>query len=175
MPYIIVFIATGIWHGAAWSFLIWGLWHGLFMLIERYFRKSGKPNPFAKLPSVLKWIYTMIIVSFGWILFKLEDVPDTLSYIGAMFRLAGNRYTEFSVRYYLDNKMIVLLLIGIIACMPLGEVLPRHIGGRIVAFTSAQPGRPACIVRRVLLIILLLISMLFIVNSTYNPFIYFRF
>ena len=172
---LIVFIATGIWHGAAWSFLIWGLWHGLFMLIERYFRKSGKPNPFAKLPSVLKWIYTMIIVSFGWILFKLEDVPDTLSYIGAMFRLAGNRYTEFSVRYYLDNKMIVLLLIGIIACMPLGEVLPRHIGGRIVAFTSAQPGRPACIVRRVLLIILLLISMLFIVNSTYNPFIYFRF
>lgn len=172
---LIVFIATGIWHGAAWSFLIWGLWHGLFMLIERYFRKSGKPNPFAKLPSVLKWIYTMIIVSFGWILFKLEDVPDTLSYIGAMFRLAGNRYTEFSVRYYLDNKMIVLLLIGIIACMPLGEVLPRHIGGRIVAFASAQPGRPACIVRRVLLIILLLISMLFIVNSTYNPFIYFRF
>ncbi len=172
---LIVFIATGIWHGAAWSFLIWGLWHGLFMLIERYFRKSGKLNPFAGVPAALKWIYTMMVVSFGWILFKLENVPDTLAYIGAMFRFGGNRYTEFAARYYLDNKMIVLLIIAIIACVPWGEVLPRHIGGYIVAFSTAQQDGPACIVRRVLLIVLLLISMLFIVNSTYNPFIYFRF
>ncbi|MBR5359908.1 MAG: MBOAT family protein, partial [Lachnospiraceae bacterium] len=172
---LIVFIATGIWHGAAWSFLLWGLWHGLFMLIERYFRKRGGSNPFEKLPSWLKWMYTMVIVMFGWVLFKLENVPDTLSYIGAMFGAGAGGYTEFSARYYLDNKMIVLLIIAILACVPWGEVLPGLIGGRVVAFNAAQPGSPVCAVRRTLLILLLVISMLFIVNSTYNPFIYFRF
>ncbi len=172
---LIVFIATGIWHGAAWSFLIWGLWHGLFMLIERYFRKRNKPDPFAKVPAAFKWMYTMLVVMLGWVLFKLEDIPETLSYIGAMFRFSKLPYTEFSARYYLDNKMIVLIIIGIIACVPWGEVLPRRASGVLAGFVTAKPGKPACMVRRVLLIILLIISMLFIVNSTYNPFIYFRF
>ena len=92
-----------------------------------------------------------------------------------MFGAGAGGYTEFSARYYLDNKMIVLLIIAILACVPWGEVLPRLIGGRIVAFNTAQPGNPACAVRRTLLMILLVISMLFVVNSTYNPFIYFRF
>ena len=172
---IIVFIATGLWHGAAWSFLIWGLWHGLFMLIERYFGKRGKPSPFAKVPVALKWLYTMLVVMLGWVLFKLENVPDTLAYFGAMFGRGAIGYTEFSARYYLDNKMLVILMIGIIACVPWGEILSGRIGGYVSGFITAEPGKTACIVRRVLLVILLVISMLFIVNSTYNPFIYFRF
>jgi alginate O-acetyltransferase complex protein AlgI len=175
---LIVFLATGIWHGAAWSFLIWGLWHGLFMLIERYFRKRDKANPFEKVPAFVKWLYTMLIVMLGWVLFKLEDVPDTLAYIGAMFRFGRLPYTEFSARYYLDNKMIFLLIVAILACIPWKELipsLPTGIGGALGSFVSAGPGKPACAIRRILLILLLLISMLFIVNSTYNPFIYFRF
>ncbi|MCR5233997.1 MAG: MBOAT family protein [Lachnospiraceae bacterium] len=175
---IIVFIATGIWHGAAWSFLIWGLWHGLFMLIERYFRKNGKVNPFTRVPAPVKWLYTIIIVMLGWVLFKLENVADTLRYICAMFRIGHIPYTEFSVRYYLDNKMIVLLLAAVIACIPWGSLC----SGRknkleifVSEFAYAQPGSGACVLRRTVLVILLFISMLFIVNSTYNPFIYFRF
>ena len=144
-------------------------------IVERYFRKSGKKNPFEKVPGFVKWIYTMLVVMLGWVLFKLENVPDTLAYIGAMFGAGAKDYTEFSARYYLDNKMIVILIIGIIACVPLCEKLQRHMSGFIANFTLAQPGSAACTVRRVLLIILLVLSMLFIVNSTYNPFIYFRF
>nr|MCR4806100.1 MBOAT family protein [Lachnospiraceae bacterium] len=172
---LIVFLATGIWHGAAWSFLLWGLWHGIFMLIERYFRKREKENPFARVPAVIKWLYAMLVIGLGWILFKTESVPDTLAYIGRMFGAGAGGYTEFSARYYLDNKMIVLLIIGIIACIPWKEVLKGRAASMLTAFTQAAPDRPACIVRRVLLIILLLLSMLFVVNSTYNPFIYFRF
>ena len=175
---LIVFLATGIWHGAAWSFLIWGLWHGLFMLIERYFRKREKENPFVKVPSVLKWLYAMLVVMLGWVLFKLENVPDTLAYLGTMFRLRSLPYTEFSARYYLDNKMIVLLIIGVIACIPWKELLPslpKKAGDVLGALIYSQPGKGGCVVRRVVLIMLLLLSMLFIVNSTYNPFIYFRF
>lgn len=172
---LIVFLATGIWHGAAWSFLIWGLWHGLFMLIERYFRKRDKANPFEKVPAVLKWLYAMLVVMLGWILFKLENVPDTLAYIGKMFGAGAGGYTEFSARYYLDNKMIVVLIVGILACVPWKEVLHGRALSLFTGFTQAAPGKIACIIRRILLIVLLLISMLFIVNSTYNPFIYFRF
>ena len=172
---LIVFLATGIWHGAAWSFLLWGLWHGIFMLIERYFRKGNHKNPFAKLPGVFKWIYTMLVVILGWVLFNLEDVSDTLAYVGAMFRLKAPEYTEFSARYYLDNKMIVLLIIGMLACVPWAEVLPRRAAGYVAGFSQAETGTVVCTIRRVLLIVLLLLSMLFIVNSTYNPFIYFRF
>ena len=59
---LIVFLATGIWHGAAWGFLVWGLWHGLFMLIERRFR--GK-EPALRIPGFAKWIYTMLVVMLG--------------------------------------------------------------------------------------------------------------
>lgn len=172
---IIVFLATGIWHGAAWGFLIWGLWHGIFMLIERYFRKRDKANPFEKVPSGIRWLYTMLVVMLGWVLFKLEKLPETIAYIGAMFGAGAKDYTAFSVRYYLDNKMIVILLAAIIVCVPWKEVLKGRSLALYTGFTDAIPGKPACIIRRVLLIILLLISMLFIVNSTYNPFIYFRF
>ena len=171
----IVFVATGIWHGAAWSFLIWGLWHGLFMLIERYFRKSGKVNPFAKVPVIVKWLYTMLVVMLGWILFKVENVPDTLRYVKTMFTPFTRPYTEFSVRYYLDNKMAVILAAAMIAAVPWGEVLPRRMAGYVAGFDSAPAGTGACAARRIILILLLLLSMLFIVNSTYNPFIYFRF
>ena len=172
---LIVFLATGIWHGAEWSFLIWGLWHGLFMLIERYFRKSGKPDPFEKVPSVLKWLYTMLVVMFGWVLFKLENVPDTLAYIGAMFGRGAHGYTEFSARFYLDNKMAVLLVIGILASVPWKEILKGRALSVYAGFTQSAPDKSVCIIRRILLIVLFLLSMLFIVNSTYNPFIYFRF
>ncbi len=172
---LVVFVATGLWHGAAWSFLIWGLWHGLFMLAERFFNKNKESSVFARIPSVIKWLYTMLVVVFGWILFKLEDVPKALSYIGAMFGAGAHGYTEFSARFYLDNKMIVILIAAIAACVPWAEVLPRRIGSRVAEFNHAGPGSTACVVRRILLICLLLLSMLFIVNSTYNPFIYFRF
>ncbi|MCR5002564.1 MAG: MBOAT family protein [Lachnospiraceae bacterium] len=172
---LIVFLATGIWHGAAWSFIIWGLWHGLFMLIERYFRKRDKANPFDRVPAVLKWMYAMLVAMLGWVLFKLEDVPDTLAYIGKMFGAGAGGYTEFSARFYLDNKMIVILVIALLACVPWKEVLKGRALTLYTGFTDAGPGKVTCIIRRVLLILLLLISMLFIVNSTYNPFIYFRF
>ena len=160
----IVFLATGFWHGAAWSYLIWGSWHGLFVLLERYFRTRKGGNPFAKFPPILKWLYTTLVVGFGWVLFKTESLPDTVVYIKQMFNLNPSAYTEFSPRYYLDNKMIVLVIIGILASYP----IPKMVWDKF-------NGKAACIIKRVLLIILLLISMLFIVNSTYNPFIYFRF
>ncbi|MCR5421619.1 MAG: MBOAT family protein [Lachnospiraceae bacterium] len=172
---IIVFIATGIWHGAAWGFLIWGLWHGVFMLIERYFRKSSKAAPFEKIPDIFKWLYTMLVVVFGWVLFKLEDIGKTFDYIGTMFGAGSRDYTEFSVGYYLDAKLMVILIIGILACIPWKDVLVRRGSFNGKGWVKFLSGESGYVLRYMFLILLFVLSMIFIINSTYNPFIYFRF
>ncbi len=168
----VVFLATGIWHGAAWGFLIWGLWHGLFMLIERVLKSK---NLKWKIPSFIKWLYTMLVVTFGWVLFKLEEIGPTLDYMGVMFHTKVNSFTAFSLRYYLDNKTIFLLVLAVIVTIPWAQILPRRLGSAIAAVSIADSGSPAVIVKRILLLLLLLLSMMFIVNSTYSPFIYFKF
>ena len=106
---------------------------------------------------------------------NVYSVEQVNAYIGKMFGAGAGGYTEFSARFYLDNKMIVILVIALLACIPWKEVLKGRALSAYTGFTDAGPGKVTCIIRRVLLILLLLISMLFIVNSTYNPFIYFRF
>lgn len=168
---LIVFLATGIWHGAEWGFLIWGLWHGLFILIERALSKK-KFN--IKVPGAVKWVYTMLVVILGWVLFKLEDIVSAMSYLGVMFHTKSHDYNAFQLGYYLDRRLVFLLIAAIIVAIPWAQVLPRHIAAYLSRFSAAQEGGLE-IIRRVLLIALLLISMICIMNNTYNPFIYFRF
>lgn len=169
---LIVFLATGIWHGAAWGYLIWGLWHGLFMLIERAFRKKDLKF---RIPGIVKWIYTMLVVVFGWVLFKLEELPAAISYIGRMLHIGTGSYTDFGVRYYMDNKMIFFVIIAILAAVPWAQVLPRRLACHVSSFNMAPSDSAAGIARRIVLLIFLVLSLLFTVNSSYNPFIYFRF
>ncbi|MBQ7581505.1 MAG: MBOAT family protein [Lachnospiraceae bacterium] len=169
---LIVFLATGIWHGAAWGYLVWGLWHGLFMLIERIGRKKGIT---LKVPGIIRWFYTMLVVMFGWVLFKLEELPAAITYIGKMLHIGVGSYTDFGAGYYLDNRTVFFLIIAVLAAVPWAEVLPRRLGCRISELSLAQPSSVSRIIRRILLLLLLVVCMLFIVNSTYNPFIYFRF
>ena len=177
---LIVFIATGIWHGAAWGFVIWGLWHGLFMIVERVIKKR---RPEFKLPGAVGWLYTMLVVVLGWVLFKLEELPLALSYIGAMFGMDGESFVGFSPRFYLDNRMIFILTVAILAAIPWAQILPGRAGSFIASLsvlpdregTCVEAERKAVIIKRALLICLLMISFMFVVNSTYNPFIYFRF
>ncbi|MBQ7564381.1 MAG: MBOAT family protein [Lachnospiraceae bacterium] len=216
---LIVFMATGIWHGAAWGFLIWGLWHGAFLILERLVinrRKTANgPDPKTGRTAVKKddkgsgirgffgWLYTMLVVILGWVLFKLEEWDLATSYIGAMFGLDGESYVGYSIRFYLDNRMIFLLIVAILAAIPWGQLLPEGCRELLAAVSSNRipaedpgvsgsdtiqpegalslkaPGSgtimAAVPVKRILLIALLFISLMFVVNSTYNPFIYFRF
>ena len=141
-------------------------------MIERALR--GKEFK-VRLPAFIKWLYTMLVVTLGWVLFKLEELKSALAYIGTMFHIKNNPYTSFSLRYYLDNKMIVLLIFAVLAAVPWAQVLPCRFGSAIAAVSLAESSKPVCIIRRAVLLVLLLLSMIFIVNSTYNPFVYFKF
>ncbi len=172
---LIVFLATGLWHGAAWGFLVWGLWHGLFMLVERALK--GKQLP-VKVPAVIttpfKWGYTMLAVTLGWVLFKIEDLAEALDYIKVMFGLEKHSYNAFSVRFFLDARLAFFLVIALVACVPWAQILPRFMSARIADFAGSEKTLPR-VARHVCLLLLLVISFIFIVNTTYSPFIYFQF
>lgn len=115
----IVFLATGIWHGAAWGFVLWGMWHGFFMLIERYNRKKGKE--YIK-NNALKWMYTMLVVLLGWVLFSIVSVRGALEYVQVMFGLKQYDFVRFGTMYYLNKRVIFILLMGILGSFPVGKI-----------------------------------------------------
>ena len=164
----VVFLATGVWHGAAWGFILWGLWHGAFMLIERLLKKHGKG---LRLPKVLSWGYTMLVVMLGWVLFRIVDVPDTLQYLRLMFGLAQNSFVRYDLSWYLNARTVVVLVLAMLFCIPWKAIL----SARLPALQKVWEHPVAVAGKRVGLLVLLALCFLLIVNSTYNPFIYFRF
>ena len=107
-------------------------------------------------------------------IFKIEDIQKALSYIKVMFHLEKHEYNAFSLRYFLDRRMIFFILIAVIACVPWAQVMPRYIGTRVAQLSESNKTAPR-MARHVCLIALLVISFIFIVNTTYSPFIYFQF
>lgn len=159
----IVFIITGFWHGASFNFLLWGVWHGLFLILERAF-KLTKVEKKGLVP--LRYALTMLVVVIGWVFFRVEGLPDAFRYLGIMFGLVQPTYVGFTPWFYLDTKTIIMLAIAAIASIPIANTkllagLRRYAAWQYV--TAA------------LSVGLLLLSMVFIIASTYNPFIYFRF
>ena len=158
----IVFLATGIWHGAAWGFVIWGMWHGAFMLAERWFR-----NMKWHIPVVVKWFYTMLVVTFGWVLFRIVDLRQTWHYFKIMFHVSRPEFVGFSVWYYLDAKMICILVICFLSMIPWKQWWKN--------IDQWEERRGILWIKRIFLLTLLLISMMFLMNGTYSPAIYAQF
>lgn len=162
----VVFLATGLWHGAAWGFVLWGLWHGFFMIAERVIAKhlvktEDKENAvLTVIKAGLGHVYTMLVVIVGWVLFKLVDVGATWNYLKVMFGITQNEFVAYSPLYYLDGRTCFLLICALLACIP---------------WKRWKENDAVLIVRRIILLVLLALCFMFIITSTYNPFIYFRF
>ena len=152
-----VWLLTGIWHGAGWNFLLWGLYYGLWMLAERLF--LGKY--LEKLPGVLQHVYTMLIVLNGWALFAVEDMGQLGSYFGALFGGGGLAAPVDGYRLRTYLPMLVILVIG---STPLMKRLWDKLGER--ARSVLQP---------VLVLAGLILCTASLVDAGYNPFLYFRF
>ena len=159
---IIVFACTGLWHGASFSFIVWGLWHGLFLVIERL----GFKKALDKLPKFIGWIYTMLVVLVGWVFFRADTLSAAMKYLGEMFSFSGgvaNGMAQF------DNLSFIITVIAIILCTPVYQFLKGKLekteGGKKAAF----------VIGAVLATGLFILSVIFLTGSGYNPFIYFRF
>lgn len=160
-----VFLLTGIWHGASWTFVLWGVAHGVAVVFERYLRNKSW---YTKIPALVKWALTVAFVYFAWILFMSEDIASALNCYRLMFAGAGDQLLNFTWRYYLTRKIVIMLGIAGIGAVAGAVRLPEKV--RMWGSTGWRTG-----VYRVLLLVLLVIDMMFVVNSTYSPFIYFQF
>ena len=161
---VIVWALTGLWHGASWNFVLWGLYFGALIILEKFI--WGKA--LQKLPKFVQWLYTFVLVVLGWVTFEMKT--NSLSamggYFAALFGANGvNLATGGSFYLLLSN----LLLFAV--CAAGATTLPRFIFGKIKEKYAvfARSGRVVCE------LILFLICICYLVTSTYNPFLYFNF
>lgn len=166
----IVFLLTGIWHGAAWNFIFWGIWNGFFILAERYRRnshrkKNGETGGSLKQSAGL--LYTLFVVNAGWVLFRAPDLKAAGRYILNMIGITkgGSGYTLAS---YLNPWTLLILFFSIL----FASSVPSRVGQKIETLWG---GRLVLSCRYLLLIGIFLFCMMRIVSGTYNPFIYFQF
>lgn len=158
----IVWILTGFWHGASFNFIFWGMFYGILIIIERL----GFSKVLEKLPAALSTAYTFIMVVIGWVMFDIDTMPDVLRYLKAMF--AGNGLAD-SLSVYQLSSFGAVFVICIFASTDLWtkllEVFAKNNNTKTV-FYYVVP---------VVQIIMLLLSTCYLVDATYNPFLYFRF
>ena len=157
---LVVWILTGLWHGAAWNFVIWGLYFGILLLIEKTFL-----NKFLeKLPNILKRAYLLIIVLISFIIFNGETVTQILTNIGGLIGIGGIKLVSPESLYYLKSYLVILI-IAIIGSTPIMKNLAQN--KKIHKFVNC--------LEPIFLAIVLLISTSYIVDGSFNPFLYFRF
>ncbi|MGL5426319.1 MAG: MBOAT family O-acyltransferase [Cetobacterium sp.] len=157
----VVFLATGIWHGANWTFILWGIWHGIFIVLERVIKIERFQRGYEKF---VRHIYTVLIFVIGWVLFRADNLSHAKKILRVMFGLKINDKIGYNVMYYLDNKVLITLMIGILASISAFKFISGESEIKINRF-----------IFNTLSLIILIISLIIISASTYNPFIYFRF
>ena len=165
---LVVWFLTGLWHGASLSFLAWGLWHGLFLIIERSLEghDTSRHDISKKLLIPLKCLTTLLIVVVGWVFFRAESLREAFRYIGVMFGVVQPRNVGFTVWFYLDTKVICVLVFAVIASMPIKKTK---------IFDGVQRRAIWKYASAMMALVLLFVSMVFVMASTYNTFIYFQF
>ena len=160
---LVVWLLTGFWHGAAWNFLVWGLFFAVFLILE----KLWLLKPLEKAP-VLSRVYVLFTVMLSFIIFSAENMGQALSSLGSLFGAGGLPLLSAEFLYYLKSYAL-LLLIGVIGATPLPRLLLQRLGGR----PGAEKLRNLLEVPALLLILAL--STAYLVDGSFNPFLYFRF
>ena len=154
---LVVWILTGLWHGAAWNFVLWGLYYGVLLLLEKFVILR------LRLPKVIGWLYTTVLVLVGWVIFSGETLPQSMAILSAMFG-NGTGFFDKIALYYLSTGGVILLLCAISSTPFLGKLrtkLLRTTAGRTL-LTIIYVG-------------LLALAIMFLAVQNYNPFLYFRF
>jgi alginate O-acetyltransferase complex protein AlgI len=166
---VTVFFLCGLWHGASWTFVVWGLYHGAFLVIERL----GLAARLARAPILVRHVYAMLVVMVGWVFFRADSLASAGGLLQAMAGFSPARPTPYGVAWYLTPEVAVALAAGVVGSTPLWPALAARLaraasdGGRLGALPSAL----ACAA----LAAIFAGCVMLIAAHTYNPFIYFRF
>lgn len=163
----IVWLCTGIWHGANWTFIVWGIYFGVLIIVEKF----TKLDKYLERSRLTGHIYTILIVLFGWVLFRANSITEAFLYIKAMFGLNGSFPVESISRLYLHDNFIIYIM-GVISCLPIIEK-GRQLYERVEASSLLAKGMQFGYV--MILAAFFAVSASYLIKGTYNPFIYFNF
>lgn len=161
----VVWFLTGMWHGASWNYILWGIYYLAFLLLERFVIRDRIPGP-------LKYVYTLFVIFFGWVIFKFENLGELGAVLAGLFGIGTNGLTGMDVTtLFLSN--IFLLIFSVIACTPLGKIIRQRLlrmgSHNQISFTVFN------ITEMIIPPMLLILSVLALIGNSYNPFLYFQF
>lgn len=161
----VVFLITGIWHGSTFNFILWGLLHGILIIIERVIRNKMW---YIKTPNFIKWMFTMFFVAMTWIIFMLPSLSDVIIFYKSMLGLPnGNIYLTY--QYFLSVKILVIIIIAF-----LGATLSNlKIFEKLKEWMNST--KQGILIKFIIYFVLFVIAILFMINSSYSPFLYFQF
>ncbi|MCR2024419.1 MBOAT family protein [Anaerotruncus colihominis] len=162
----IVWFLTGLWHGASWNFILWGLFYGVFIMLERAFLGEW----LRRIPAAFSHVYLLFLTLIGWVVFYFTDLDQLGGYLRAMFGLAGNRLWDSGTQITLLNNIFWFLLAAVF-CIPIIKWIRQFLSDRL------SPEKAAVLLglQPLLNLVLLLVSTAQLVGQSYNPFLYYRF
>ncbi|MBQ8759211.1 MAG: MBOAT family protein, partial [Clostridia bacterium] len=160
---LIVWFLTGFWHGANWNFIIWGLYNGLFIMLERI----AKPI-FERIPAIFRHIYLLFVVNIGFVFFKFTNLTNATEYIKVLFG-ASDTFTDLDVNMQIANNIFWIFL-AIVLCTPIMKKVEAlyfraNNGPAIVSITFN-------ILRIALILVLIIFSAAHLTGNSFNPFLY---
>jgi alginate O-acetyltransferase complex protein AlgI len=155
---------TGFWHGAEWNFIIWGLYYGVILLIEKTFLLGV----FEKIPSVFRYIYTIFLTVIGFTVFNANGMDGVANSLSAMFGISGLALYNDEAIYYLASYAVPLAL-GALLSTPIAKKICAHIESKAAGDIAMAVVKPVCYIA------ILLICTASLIDGSFNPFIYFRF
>ena len=160
---LIVWALTGLWHGASWNFMLWGLYWGVILILEKTFLLKG----LKKLPAFFRHLYAVVLFVVGWVIFAITDFKKMGLYLGAMFGRNGG--ADETSLYLLITSLLLLVILAIASTR-----LPSNLGRRLMQKLRHHRGVRA-VVQSVFYVVVFLFCIAFLVGDGYNPFLYFRF
>lgn len=160
----IVWMLTGLWHGASWNFIIWGLYFGIILIIEKYFLNKV----LEKLPKAIRIIYTSFVVMISFIIFSSEDLGSALTIIKGLFSFKSLSLSNNFILYYVKSYGFILIM-GIIFSTPLIKNIIEKLRSKKILNNIIN------IIEVIVIVLILLVVTSMLIDSSYNPFLYFRF
>lgn len=162
----VVWFLTGLWHGASWNFILWGVFYGALLIVE----KLGLLKVLEKIPSVFSHLYLLFLTLIGWTIFYTTDLGKLGGYFGVMFGLSGNALSDPQLSITFMNNLFWLIA-AVLFCMPITQLVKRW----AQAQRSEGVRAGISIVNAIMNVMLLFVCTTMLVGESYNPFLYFRF
>ena len=155
----VVWILTGIWHGASWNYIIWGLYYAILLLLEKKLSKHIK-----RIPIFIRWLITFCLINIGWLIFKIENLNKLKKVMINIITLKKSNILEFLWNNFSITNYLLFLIIGLLFMFPIINNLKKYKDKYIY-----------CLIRDLVISIIFILSICSLISNNYNPFLYFRF